>query len=264
MPRRSGGPEPQAYERSESGGVEDATGNGVTQYGIGARGIDYIYSASTMNGTWTGFPIYDAHGNMVATIARSGSNGYAVANQQSFDAWGNTRIGSGSGCSQGYCANLGHKQDAESSLIYMRARYYEPGSGRFISEDPRLQGDNYFLYAANNPVCMADEDGKVPWQVILEYQALQAFLAALSSATDSLQVENLWSVFIAKFQKTNMDLLVGIAFMAAREVSYFTGNYVMYVLGVLGQGAMLGSESAMLCIGYSARIAWYINDIDND
>gem|GEM_PF-6689855 len=34
-----------------------------------------------------------------------------------------------------YCANLGHKQDDESGLIYIRARYYEPGSGRFISQD---------------------------------------------------------------------------------------------------------------------------------
>ncbi len=37
-----------------------------------------------------------------------------------------------------YCANLGHNQDDESGLIYMRARYYEPASGRFVSEDSEL------------------------------------------------------------------------------------------------------------------------------
>jgi RHS repeat-associated protein len=158
-------------------GIEDATGIGVTQYGIGARGIDYIYSASTMNGTWTGFPVYDAHGNMVATIARSGSNGYAVANQQSFDAWGNTRIGSGSGCSQGYCANLGHRQDAESSLIYMRARYYEPASGRFISQDPGRHGLNWFSYCGNDPVSRADKSGK-DWYAAEMLAAVVLYFAA--------------------------------------------------------------------------------------
>lgn len=37
------------------------------------------------------------------------------------------------GSNQRYCANLERVQDDESGLVYMRARYYEPESGRFIS-----------------------------------------------------------------------------------------------------------------------------------
>jgi|GEM_PF-3811571 len=37
--------------------------------------------------TNVGFPIYDAHGNMVATLARSGST-FTLNNKRSFDAWG--------------------------------------------------------------------------------------------------------------------------------------------------------------------------------
>jgi len=107
--------------------------------------------------SWT----YDAHGNMVATLSKSGTNGYALSNQRSFDAWGNVRIGSTSGYPTGrYCANIGHKQDDESGLIYMRARYYEPTSGRFTSQDPYRSGLTYFDYACNDPNGNCDPDGK--------------------------------------------------------------------------------------------------------
>jgi RHS repeat-associated protein len=50
-----------------------------------------------------------------------------------FLAWGALR--SGGGADKGkHCANLGHKQDDESGLVYMRARYYEPTSGRFVTD----------------------------------------------------------------------------------------------------------------------------------
>ncbi|MCB8932318.1 MAG: hypothetical protein H6534_02645 [Chthonomonadaceae bacterium] len=39
-----------------------------------------------------------------------------------------------------YVANLGHQTDVESNLIYMRARYYDPGTARFVTED-RARGE---------------------------------------------------------------------------------------------------------------------------
>ena len=76
------------------------------------------------------YPLYDGHGNMLATISRSGTS-YSVGNQRAFDPWGNVRAwvsgqnwtGHPSGR---YVASIGHIQDDESGLIYMRARYYEP------------------------------------------------------------------------------------------------------------------------------------------
>ena len=60
-----------------------------------------------------------------------------------------------------YCANLGHVQDDESGLIYMRARYYEPWTGRFVSEDPGRHGSNWSVYADNNPVAKVDRSGRM-------------------------------------------------------------------------------------------------------
>ncbi len=154
--------------------MEDAVVSGTsltaTRYGLGARGIDYeeVATGTYTNGTTrtvgsysnVGFPIYDAHGNMTATLARSNS-GYQVNNQRSYDAWGAIRQGTATADPKNrYCASLGHQQDDESGLIYMRARYYEPGSGRFVSQDPVADGLNWFTYANCDPVDQTDVTGK--------------------------------------------------------------------------------------------------------
>jgi uncharacterized protein RhaS with RHS repeats len=51
--------------------------------------------------------------------------------------------------------------DEENGLLYMRARYYDPEVGRFISKDPigLLGGLNMFTYVQNNPVNLIDPTG---------------------------------------------------------------------------------------------------------
>ena len=46
-----------------------------------------------------------------------------------------------------------------SGLIYLRNRYYDPGVGRFISEDPIRYGMNWYVYANNNPLKFIDPSG---------------------------------------------------------------------------------------------------------
>ena len=50
--------------------------------------------------------------------------------------------------------------DAESGLIYLRARYYDPATGQFLSRDPlvALTGEAYG-YAGNNPLNGTDPLG---------------------------------------------------------------------------------------------------------
>ncbi len=127
----------------------------TTDFALGARGI-YAISVTTGTGTTISYPIYDAHGNMISTLSKAGA-GYTFTAERPFDAWCVIRLGAQSGDPKGrYCASPGHKQDDESGHVYMRARYYEPGSGRFVSEDPSLQGKNWVVYANNNPVCLRD------------------------------------------------------------------------------------------------------------
>lgn len=129
------------------------------KYGIGARGIDFIenWSNSTTIAS-TQFPIYDCHGNMIATIVRPSSGSATLADTRYFDAWGSPS--NSSGPKQKYCANLGHAQDDESGLIYMRARYYEPSTGRFVSEDPSKAGKNWLIYCGDCPTSFVDPSGR--------------------------------------------------------------------------------------------------------
>ena len=60
---------------------------------------------------------------------------------------------------EGFAGGVGHPTD-DSGLIYMRARYYDPASGRFISEDPGRNGTNWYAYCLNNPVNGVDPTGQ--------------------------------------------------------------------------------------------------------
>lgn len=127
----------------------------ITRYAIGARGIDRISVNAVKS-----YPLYDGHGNMVATLATNGT-AFTLGNQRSYGAWGEVRQGASTGDPKGrYCANLGHKHDDESGLIYMRARYYEPARGRFVSEDPAMDGFNWYVLGRDNPQCNVDFSGK--------------------------------------------------------------------------------------------------------
>ena len=59
------------------------------------------------------------------------------------------------------------RQDAETGLVYMGARYYDPVIGRFISTDPKgfdegnIHSHNRYAYANNNPYRYVDPDGKM-------------------------------------------------------------------------------------------------------
>lgn len=56
--------------------------------------------------------------------------------------------------------------DIETSLYYVKARYYNAEIGRFTSRDPVFQ-DNLYAYADNNPVFYVDTDGNNPVSIVL-------------------------------------------------------------------------------------------------
>jgi RHS repeat-associated protein len=82
---------------------------------------------------------------------------------QSFNVWGSPRASSGAWpTTLGYTGELG---DQASSLRYLRARFYDPRLGRFLSQDTVL-GDvkrpmslNLYSYVENNPVNWTDPSG---------------------------------------------------------------------------------------------------------
>jgi RHS repeat-associated protein len=78
-----------------------------------------------------------------------------------------TPFGVEEGTAQGGLGYTGEWWDAEVSLLYLRARWYDPTAGRFMTEDPwegnliqpqTLQG---FSYVMGNPIRYIDPSGRV-------------------------------------------------------------------------------------------------------
>jgi RHS repeat-associated protein len=59
----------------------------------------------------------------------------------------------------------GHRRNDETGMYYMQARWFDPGSGRFLSTDPMIrtafvpQSANAYSYSENNPVNQVDPTG---------------------------------------------------------------------------------------------------------
>jgi RHS repeat-associated protein len=74
------------------------------------------------------------------------------------------------------------RQDVETGLVYMGARYYDPVAGRFVSIDPKGFSEssalsfNRYAYANNNPYKNVDPDGKESMAIRVQERAQIAYL----------------------------------------------------------------------------------------
>jgi RHS repeat-associated protein len=75
-----------------------------------------------------------------------------------YDPYGNVSISVGA--AQSAYGFAGEQQDSQG-LIYLRARYYDPGAGRFITSDPSQLEANLYQYAQSNPVRYVDPSGYI-------------------------------------------------------------------------------------------------------
>jgi RHS repeat-associated protein len=73
--------------------------------------------------------------------------------------------------------------DADTGLVYMQQRYYDPIAGRFLSQDPvTTDADtgsafNRYAYAQNNPYRYTDPDGRIA-ELAVPVAIIGAFVAA--------------------------------------------------------------------------------------
>src|SRR5207245_7285073 len=86
-----------------------------------------------------------------------------VTDTYDFDAFGN--LSNKSGSTENNYLYTGEQYDANVGFYYLRARYYDPASGRFISQDS-VDGNPFepmtlhkYTYAHNNPINGRDPSG---------------------------------------------------------------------------------------------------------
>lgn len=93
----------------------------------------------------------------------SGFNCLGALTRTRYEAYGNTAAGRVP-ASIGF---TGHVNDADTGLVYMQQRYYDPIAARFMSVDPITTDANTgsafdrYAYAKNNPYLYTDPDGRI-------------------------------------------------------------------------------------------------------
>lgn len=88
----------------------------------------------------------------------------------------------------------GHVNDPDTGLVYMQARYYDSGTGRFLSLDPvpPSAGNAFnfsrYAYANNNPVVNIDPDGHEAGCVLQKSHCIGNNPSAKAAAKDVNEV----------------------------------------------------------------------------
>jgi RHS repeat-associated protein len=113
------------------------------------------------NSTWTpSFYVYDGGGSVRQLTNSNGT----VTDEYEYDAYGNSFTKSGT--TPNNYLYRGEQYDADLSLYYLRARYYNPATGRFLSRDPEDGVPtepatlHKYDYAGSNPVNAMDPTGR--------------------------------------------------------------------------------------------------------
>jgi len=113
-----------------------------------------------------GFYLFNARTDVVQRVDSNGD----ILHTYRYDAFGNQLNGEETNTNPFRFA--GEYYDWETGFIYLRARFYNPAIGRFISEDPywtifniqssvgaMMQAANLYAFVANNPVMFIDPSG---------------------------------------------------------------------------------------------------------
>jgi RHS repeat-associated protein len=129
--------------------LQDSVGGSVSGTYIYGRGL---LSSVYPNG-YRNFRLSDGLGSTQAIADSTG----AIVTYWAYEAFGAVRVQLGPSASQFLFA--GEQRDSESLFDYLRARYYDPAIGRFLSADPLGGG---YPYVGNNPVNMVDPSGLYP------------------------------------------------------------------------------------------------------
>jgi RHS repeat-associated protein len=155
--------------------VMDELVNGTVQREY-VYGLQRISQDQLLSGTWTpSFYGYDGMGSVRQLTSLNG----AVTDTYSYDGFGN--LLSSTGATPNNYLYRGEQYDPNLELYYLRARYYNPVTGRFLSRDPeeytplkwtgsplKSTGNppfdpkklHKYLYADGDPVNRLDRSGR--------------------------------------------------------------------------------------------------------
>ena len=207
--------------------------------GVGAvtnkyvRGINLIYGDDG-TGSNKKFYLFNGHGDVIQLTDNTGT----VVKNYDYDAFGNEKNIDPNDTN--VFRHCGEYFDKETSTMYLRARYYDPEIGRFITEDS-LEGKindplslDLYTYCKDDPVNMVDSDGHSPtfyktdkgkWKFMDENKFINADIGFLGFVP-----------FLDNAVWALSDWLSGTKTVSVSDYN----SYISGALGVLGNISKLG------------------------
>ncbi len=123
----------------------------------------YVYGLDLISATdASGAQTYSTYDGLGSTTDLTDAAGF-VTDTYSYDAFGAIR--SQTGGSSNYWLFTGEQRDSDSGLYFLRARYYDPSTGRLLSRDPFKGASGVpntqhpYMYALASPVNFTDPSG---------------------------------------------------------------------------------------------------------
>ncbi|MEU5438736.1 RHS repeat-associated core domain-containing protein [Streptomyces sp. NPDC020719] len=135
--------------------VAEQDGSGTTTATVTTSGLDEFLTRSENGATQT--YLTDALGSVVGLANSDGT----IATTYAYDPAGQPTA-TGTATTNPY--TFTGREDDGTGLLYYRSRYYDPQTGRFISQDPIGQngGTNLYQYALSSPTIFSDPSGNNP------------------------------------------------------------------------------------------------------
>ena len=144
---------------------DTATGLPVILNETGPDGnIDYLYGSSLISETSPAFQYFYQSDGLGSAASLTDAIGALKANY-TYDPWGRLITPIDPLGARNKYKFTGEELDPGTGIYYLRARYYDPTAGRFISKDSfsgfimKPGSLNRFIYGLNNPVRFTDPSG---------------------------------------------------------------------------------------------------------
>ena len=210
--------------------------------------------------------------NTVRDVVMQAGGRSQVVDHLSYDAFGNLTTSTDPSLSL-RVSYAGYQYDGATGLYYDRARFYDPRTGRFISQDPlSFQGgdSNVSRYADNSPVNATDPTGEIIPVLIIGGVALVTGLVAYYKLNQAADQYNAASEALGRPGFDPADLQEAQQLYGEAQNAHWWGNaltvaaFAIATLPAGGWGAELlggaaGATTLTSIVAYSGWAAGFLS-----